>query len=59
MIFRPVLEIFVPFWGDIGPFFRPYLEGKLGDGYQLQIYRNQALLRPWEDIQSRFMLYIF
>jgi hypothetical protein len=50
---------FWPFLGDIGPFLRPDLGGKLGDGYQLQIYINQAFLRPWEDIQSRFMLNIF
>jgi hypothetical protein len=45
---------FWPILGDIGPFLRPDLGGKLGDGYQLQIYINQTFLRPWEDIQSRF-----
>jgi hypothetical protein len=38
--------IFSSFLGDIGPFFRPDLGGKLGDGYQLQIYINQGFLRP-------------
>jgi len=32
------LEIFGQILGDIGPFLRPYLGGKLGDGYQLHIY---------------------
>jgi hypothetical protein len=50
---------FLAFLGDIGPFLRPDLGRKLGDGYQLQIYINQAFLRPWEDIQRRFMLNIF
>jgi hypothetical protein len=50
---------FLALLGDIGPFLRPDLGGKLGDGYQLQIYIKQAFLRPWEEIQSRFMLKIF
>jgi hypothetical protein len=54
----PVIGDFCPFWEDIGPFFRPNIGGKLGDGYQLQIYINQDFLRPWEEIQSRFMLKI-
>jgi hypothetical protein len=45
MIFRPVFGDFWPFLGDIGPFFRPDLGGKLGDGYQLQIYIKQAFLK--------------
>jgi hypothetical protein len=43
------LNKFVGFWsflGDIGPFLRPDLGGKLGYGYQLQIYINQGLLKP-------------
>jgi hypothetical protein len=40
---------FWPILGDIGPFLRPDLGRKLGDGYQLQIYINQAFLRPWGD----------
>ena len=52
------MEILV-FFGGYWAFFRPDLGGKLGDGYQLQIYINQAFLRPWEEIQSRFMLNIF
>jgi hypothetical protein len=47
MIFLGSFGDFWPFLGDIGPFFRPYLGGKLGDGYQLQIYINHAFLRPW------------
>jgi hypothetical protein len=43
------LRGFNPFLGDIGPFLRPDLGGKLGDGYQLQIYINQAFLRPWRE----------
>jgi hypothetical protein len=58
-IYSTVLEIFGQYLGDIGPFFRPDLGGKLGDGYQLQIYINQGFLKPREDIQSRFMLNIF
>jgi hypothetical protein len=50
---------FWPILGDIGPFLRPDLGGKLGYGYQLQIYINQDFLEQWEDIQSRFMLNIF
>jgi hypothetical protein len=38
---------FCPFLGDIGPFSRPDLGRKLGDGYQIQAYLNQAFLKPW------------
>jgi hypothetical protein len=38
---------FWPILGDIGPFLRPDLRGKLGDGFQLQIYINQGFLYPW------------
>jgi hypothetical protein len=41
--------IFGEFWpilGDIGPFLRPDLEGKLGYGYQLHIYIKQGFLKP-------------
>jgi hypothetical protein len=48
-----------PLLGDIRPFLRPDLGGKLGDGYQLQIYINHAFLRSWGQSQSRFMLKIF
>jgi hypothetical protein len=40
-------EGFWSFLGDIGPFLRPDLGEKLGDGYQLQIYINQGFLKPW------------
>jgi hypothetical protein len=62
VIFIDFISNFGDFWpilGDIGPFLRPDLGGKLGDGYQLQIYIKKGLLDPWEEIQSRFMLNIF
>jgi hypothetical protein len=59
MDFSMFIGDFLLFLGDIGPFLRLYLGGKLGDGYQLQIYIKQALLRPEKEIQSRFMLKIF
>jgi hypothetical protein len=37
---------FFPFWGDLGRFLRPYHGEKLGDGYQLQAYISQRLLKP-------------
>jgi hypothetical protein len=37
---RPIFGDFWPFLGHIGPFFRPDLGRKLGDGYQLHIYIN-------------------
>jgi hypothetical protein len=52
-LYYMILMIFQHFWrfwsflGDIGPFLRPDLGGKLGDGYQLQIYINQGFLKPW------------
>jgi hypothetical protein len=46
MISLDVIEDVYPLSRDIGPFFRPDLGGKLGDGYQIQIYINQAFLRP-------------
>jgi hypothetical protein len=57
-----LLASFWRFWlilGDIGHFLRPDLGRKLGDGYQLQIYKNQAFLRRWEDkwwFRNRFIL---
>jgi hypothetical protein len=54
----PNIGRFWPFWEDLGPFLRPYIGGKLGDGnYQLQAYINQRLLKPWEEVQSREMLH--
>jgi hypothetical protein len=44
--FINIIERFWSFLGDIGPFLRPNLGGKLGDGYQLQIYINQGFLKP-------------
>jgi hypothetical protein len=38
--FMPVIEDFWPILGDIGPFWRPYLGGKLGDDNQIHIYIN-------------------
>jgi hypothetical protein len=49
MIFNDFWSNFGDFWpilGDIGPFLRPNIGGKLGDGYQLQIYINQGFLEP-------------
>jgi hypothetical protein len=46
----------VGFWsfcGDIGPFLRPDLGRKLGDGYQLQIYINQGFLKPRRIFQKQ------
>jgi hypothetical protein len=54
-----IIGDFWPILQDIGPFLRPDLREKLGDGYQLQIYINQSFLKPWKDIQSKFMLNIF
>jgi hypothetical protein len=51
VIFYGLLASFLRFWlilGDIGPFLRPNLGRKLGDGYHIQIYINQVFLRPWE-----------
>jgi hypothetical protein len=52
----PVINGFYPFLGDIGHFWRPDFGRKLGMDNQLQIYKNQACLRPWKDSQSRVML---
>jgi hypothetical protein len=52
------LKIFCPF-GGYWALFEAKSWGKLGDGYQLQIYINQVFLRPCEDIQIRVMLNIF
>jgi hypothetical protein len=54
--YMPVNDGFSPFLGDIGHFWSPNFGRKLGMDNQLQIYINQAFLRPWEDIQSTFML---
>jgi hypothetical protein len=47
MIFIPVNGGFGPFLGDIGHFWSPNFGRKLGMDNQLQIYINQAYLRPW------------
>jgi hypothetical protein len=54
--FLAILRGFNPFLGDLGPFLRSYLGGKLGDGYQLQAYINKRLFNPWEGVQNNFML---
>jgi hypothetical protein len=49
MILNGFLQQFLryyPFLEDLGPFLRPDLRGKLGDGYQLQAYINQGFLKP-------------
>jgi hypothetical protein len=43
---KPVNNGFSPFWGDIGHFLSPNFGRKLGMDNQLQIYINQACLRP-------------
>jgi hypothetical protein len=55
----PVIIGFSPFLGDIGHFWSPNFGRKLEMDNQLQIYINQACLRPWrtvKDRKSRFML---
>jgi hypothetical protein len=47
---------FWPLLGDIGLFLSIDFGRKLGMDNQLQIYKNQACLRPWKDIQRRVML---
>jgi hypothetical protein len=57
--FMPVINGFSPFLGDIGHFWSPNFGRKLEMNNQLQIYINQACLRPWrtvKDSQSRVML---
>jgi hypothetical protein len=55
----PVIIGFSPFLGDIGHFWSPNFGRKLEMNNQLQIYINQACLRPWrtvKGIKSRVML---
>jgi hypothetical protein len=54
--FLSSLKGFWPFWGDIGPFFRPDLGEKLGGCYQLQAYKNHRFLNQKEEVYNRFML---
>jgi hypothetical protein len=49
--FMPVNSGFWPFLGDIGHFWRPDFGRKLGMDNQLQIYKNQACLRPWRIVR--------
>jgi hypothetical protein len=44
--FKPVINGFSPFLGDIGHFWSPNFGRKLEMNNQLQIYINQAYLRP-------------
>jgi hypothetical protein len=62
MIFYDFIQQFWRFWsflGDIGPFFRPDLGGKLGVCCQHQAYLNQRFLEPGKEVQNMFMLNIF
>jgi hypothetical protein len=52
MIFKPVNSGFWPFLGDIGLFLSPDFGRKLGMDNQLQIYKNQACLRPWRTVRA-------
>jgi hypothetical protein len=52
----PVFNGFSPLLGDIGHFWSPNFGRKLGMDIQLQIYKNQAYLRPRGDSQIRVML---
>jgi hypothetical protein len=47
----PVINGFSPFLGDIGHFWSPNFGRKLGMDNQLQIYINQACLRPWRTVR--------
>jgi hypothetical protein len=44
----PVFNGFSSFLGDIGHFWSPNFGRKLGMDNRLQIYINQACLRPWK-----------
>jgi hypothetical protein len=48
----PVINGFYPFLGDIGHFWSPNFGRKLGMDNQLQIYINQACLRPWRTVRA-------
>jgi hypothetical protein len=50
--FMPVTNGFYPFLGDIGHFWSPNFGRKLGMDNQLQIYKNQACLRPWRTVRA-------
>jgi hypothetical protein len=58
-IFNNIMPDFIgfsPFLGDIGHFWSPNFGRKLEMSNQLQIYINQACLRPGGSSQSRVML---
>ena len=45
LIFNDLFSRIERFWSflkDIGPFLRPNLGGKLGDGYQIQTYKTKG-----------------
>jgi hypothetical protein len=48
----PVNGGFGPFLGDIELFLSPDFGGKLEMDNQLQIYKNQACLRPWRIVRA-------
>jgi hypothetical protein len=48
--YKPVTNRFSPLLGDIGHFWSPNFGRKLGMDNQLQIYINQACLRPWKSV---------
>jgi hypothetical protein len=52
LILMPVNGGFYPFLGDIGHFWSPNFGRKLGMDNQLQIYKNQACLRPWGTVRA-------
>jgi hypothetical protein len=56
IVFKPVNGDFWPFLGDIGLFFRPDFGRKLGNDNQIEIYKNQACLRPWRKFKENLCL---
>ena len=48
----PDINGFSPFLGDIGHFWSPNFGRKLEMNNQLQIYINQAWLRPWKSVKA-------
>jgi hypothetical protein len=52
IVFKPVNGGFGPFLRDIGLFLSPHFGRKLGMDNQLQIYKNQAYLRPWRTVRT-------
>jgi hypothetical protein len=50
---EPDFNAFSPFLGDIGHLWSPNFGRKLEMKNQLQIYINQACLRPWRTFKGR------